>query len=70
MKAIIVDDELIAVNALKRRVDWNKYQIDKVFTAGSMNKAIDSLCFSFTGSLLFLFSFFIRTMLFSNVESP
>lgn len=43
MKAIIVDDELIAVNAVKRRVDWNKYSIDKVFTAGSMNKAIEIL---------------------------
>ena len=43
MKAIIVDDELIAVNALKRRVNWNKYNIDEVFTAGSMNKAIEIL---------------------------
>lgn len=39
MTAIIVDDEIVAVNALKRRVDWEKFKIQEVFTANSMDQA-------------------------------
>lgn len=37
--AIIVDDEIAAVNSLNRRVDWEKYNIDKIFIANSMEQA-------------------------------
>lgn len=37
--AIIVDDELVALNALKNRVNWEKYQIKEVFLARSMKQA-------------------------------
>lgn len=37
--ALLVDDEPVAVNALKNRVDWKKYGVDEVFTAGSMEQA-------------------------------
>lgn len=33
MKILIVDDELVALNALKKRVDWMKYGFTEVFTA-------------------------------------
>lgn len=39
MKAILIDDEAVAVSALKRRVDWEKYGIDQVFVANSMEQA-------------------------------
>jgi len=39
MNVILVDDEEVAVNALKRRVDWKKYGIDEVFVANSMMQA-------------------------------
>lgn len=39
MNVILVDDEEVAVNALKRRVDWQKYGIDKVYIANSMKQA-------------------------------
>ena len=39
MKAILIDDEAVAVSALKRRVDWEKYGIDQVFIANSMEEA-------------------------------
>lgn len=39
MKAILVDDEEVAVNALKRRVDWKRYGVDEVFIAHSMEEA-------------------------------
>ena len=39
MNVILVDDEEVAVNALKRRVDWNKYGIDEVYIAFSMKEA-------------------------------
>ncbi len=43
MKALLVDDEVIAVNALKRRVNWETYQVDEVFTANSMQQAQEIL---------------------------
>ena len=36
---ILVDDEVVSVNALKRRVDWKLYGVDEVFTANSMYQA-------------------------------
>lgn len=39
MNVILVDDEEVAVNALKRRVDWKKYGIDEVYIANSMKDA-------------------------------
>lgn len=36
---ILVDDEVVSVNALKRRVDWKLYGVDEVFTANSMHQA-------------------------------
>lgn len=39
LSVILVDDEVVAVNALKRRVDWSKFGIDGVFTANSMQQA-------------------------------
>ncbi len=31
MQALLIDDEIVAVNALKRRVDWSRYHVDQVF---------------------------------------
>lgn len=39
LRVLLVDDEQIAVNALKNRVEWKKYNVDKVFTANSMAEA-------------------------------
>lgn len=39
MNVILVDDEEVAVNALKRRVDWKKYGVDEVYMAHSMQEA-------------------------------
>ncbi|WP_099467213.1 response regulator transcription factor [Konateibacter massiliensis] len=39
LNTILVDDEVVAVNALKRRVDWEKYGVENVFTANSMQQA-------------------------------
>lgn len=41
MKAILVDDEIFVVNAVKRRVSWEKYGVKDVFTANSMKQAQD-----------------------------
>jgi len=40
MKAIIIDDEAVALAAMQRRIQWEKYGIDEVFTAQSMRQAI------------------------------
>ena len=39
MNIILVDDEEIAVNSLKRRVDWEKYGVRDIFIAHSMKEA-------------------------------
>lgn len=39
MNVILIDDEEVAVNALKRRVDWKKYGVDEVYIACSMGEA-------------------------------
>lgn len=39
MNVILVDDEEVAVNALRRRVDWKKYGMDQVFVANSLRQA-------------------------------
>lgn len=39
MNVILIDDEEVAVNALKRRVDWQKYGVDEVYIAHSMGEA-------------------------------
>lgn len=39
LQALLIDDEEVAVNALKRRIDWEKYHVSRVFTANSMQQA-------------------------------
>ena len=39
MNVLLVDDEEVALRALKRRVDWESHDVDEVFTAGSMQEA-------------------------------
>ena len=39
MNVILIDDEEVAVNALRRRVDWNKYGADEVYVASSAGQA-------------------------------
>ena len=39
MNIILIDDETVALNALKRRMDWDKYGFEQVFTANSMPQA-------------------------------
>ena len=39
LHALLVDDEMVVVNAMNRRIQWDKYGVDQVFTAGSMEQA-------------------------------
>ena len=39
MNVILIDDEEVAVNALRRRVDWSKYGVDEVYIASSAGQA-------------------------------
>ncbi len=39
MNVILIDDEEVAVNALKRRVEWRKYGVDEVYVAYSAKQA-------------------------------
>lgn len=39
MKILLVDDEIVALNALKKRVDWVKYGFTEVFTAQDVRAA-------------------------------
>lgn len=39
--ALIVDDEVIAVRSMKKRVNWQKFGIDKVYEANSMKQAME-----------------------------
>lgn len=39
MNVILIDDEEVAVNALKRRVNWRKYGVNEVYIAYSMKQA-------------------------------
>ena len=39
LQALLVDDEPVVVNAMNRRIDWAKYGVDRVFTAGSLEQA-------------------------------
>lgn len=39
LHVILVDDEVVSVNALKRRVSWEKYGVDEVYIANSMQQA-------------------------------
>ena len=43
MKAIIIDDEAVAAAALKRRIKWEKYDIDEVMMAQSMRQATEMM---------------------------
>lgn len=43
MKILIVDDEIVALNALKKRVDWVKYGFTEVLTAMDANSAREIL---------------------------
>lgn len=40
---LLVDDEIVAVNALKRRIPWKDFGIERVFEANSMKQAIKVL---------------------------
>ena len=39
MNVILIDDEEVALNALRRRVDWARYGVEEVFLAGAMQRA-------------------------------
>ena len=39
MNVILVDDEAVAVNALRRRADWQKFGVEEVYIAHSMHQA-------------------------------
>ena len=39
MNVILVDDEAVAVNALRRRVDWQRFGVEEVYIANSMRQA-------------------------------
>lgn len=39
MKILLVDDEIVALNALKKRVDWMKYGFTEVFAAQDVSTA-------------------------------
>lgn len=39
--AMIVDDEVIAVRSMKKRINWKEFGIDKVYEANSMKQAIE-----------------------------
>ena len=43
MKVLLVDDEIVALNALKKRVDWNRYGVDEIFTAQTIMDAQEIL---------------------------
>lgn len=43
MKILLVDDEVIALRALKKRVDWMKYGFTEVYEARSVSAAKDIL---------------------------
>lgn len=38
-RAILIDDEVVAVNALSKRIAWKNYEIDEVLIAHSMKQA-------------------------------
>lgn len=40
---LLVDDEVVAVNALKRRMNWKEFGIDHIFEANSMQQAVQVL---------------------------
>lgn len=44
MNVILIDDEEVALNALCRRVNWEKYGFERVFTAHSMKQAQEIFC--------------------------
>lgn len=39
MKILLVDDEIVALNALKKRIDWVKYGYTELFTAQGVEEA-------------------------------
>lgn len=41
MKILLVDDEIVALNALKKRVDWMKYGFTEVFAAQDVTAAVE-----------------------------
>lgn len=43
MKILLVDDEIVALNALKKRVDWIQYGFTEVFTAQDAKEAREAL---------------------------
>ncbi len=43
MKLLLIDDEIVALNALKKRIDWVKYGFSEVLTAQSASQARDIL---------------------------
>lgn len=43
MKLLLIDDEIVALNALNKRIDWVKYGFSEVLTAQSAKQARDIL---------------------------
>ena len=39
MKLLLIDDEIVALNALKKRIDWVKYGFTEIFTAQDADEA-------------------------------
>ncbi len=39
LNVILIDDEIVAVNALRRRVNWDKYNVKEIYIANSMEQA-------------------------------
>lgn len=44
MRILLIDDEIVALNALKKRVDWVKYGFTEVWTAQDAASAKELLC--------------------------
>lgn len=58
MNVILVDDEDVALNALKRRVDWKKYGFEEVFAVGSAQQARE------------VFQNYVIDVMISDIEMP
>ena len=43
MKILLIDDEIVALNALKKRVDWVCYGFTEIFTAQDIASAKEIL---------------------------
>ena len=55
---LLIDDEIVALNALETRIPWHKYGVDKVYKAFSMQQAQK------------LFQEYAIDILFCDIEMP